>query len=469
MSKLGCVTKVSTIFLLWVAAAIALPAQTFTTLHSFDGTDGQYPEAPLVQGANGMLYGTTFEGGASNDGTVFTINRSGALTTLHSFDGTDGAQLIGGLVQGTDGNFYGTTFEGGSSTNCRGGCGTIFKITPSGTLTTVHNFAGYPTDGSNSQAALIQAADGNFYGTTSGGGTNGFGAIFKLTPGGTLTILYSFGFYTDGASPVGGLVQAANGNFYGTAYDGGADSDGTVFTITPGGAFTTLYTFSGTDGALPYAGLVQAASGLLYGTTEIGGTIGYGTIFTITPTGTLTTLHDFDNTDGATPESALVQAANGKFYGTTYYGGTIGYGTVYSITASGTLTTLHSLDNTDGAFPYTAVVQATNGKFYGSTFGGGAYTTCSLGCGTVFSLSVGLGPFVETNPAAGKVGRKIGILGTDLTGATSVTFNGTGATFKVHSPTLIVAEVPSGATTGTIEVQLPSGTLSSNMRFTVLP
>ena len=467
MNKSNWAMKACGIFLLWAATAIALPAQTFTSLHSFDGTDGQYPQAPLVQGANGSLYGTTYGGGANSDGTIFTIAPGGTVATLHTFDGTDGSLVIAGLVQATDGNFYGATFEGGSSDTCRGGCGTIFKITPSGTLTTLYSFDN-GTDGSFPQGALIQAADGNFYGTTSGGGTDGFGTVFTMTPGGALTTLHSFDFYTDGGSPVAGLVQATNGNFYGTAYDGGANSDGTVFMITPSGTFTVLHTFGGTDGALPYAGLVQATDGLLYGTTEEGGANGVGTVFTITPSGTLTTLHSFDNTDGATPVAALIQGTNGKAYGTTYYGGTSGYGTVFAITSSGALTTLHSFDNTDGAFPYAAVVQATNGKFYGTTFGGGANNTCSLGCGTVFSLSVGLGPFVETNPAAGKVGAKVGILGNDLTGATSVTFNGTSATFKVRSQSLILAEVPLGATSGTVQVQLPRGALSSNVPFFVL-
>ena len=382
------VTAFTVVFGFLTIVAPLLAASKEKVLHSFNGTGGQYPEAGLVQARDGKFYGTTYDGGASGDGTVFKITPSGRLTTLHSFDGTDGSLLIAGLVQAANGDFYGTTFEGGPSNTCRGGCGTIFKITPSGTLTTLHSFDS--SDGSNPQGALVQATDGKFYGTTSGGGDNGFGTVFKITPSGRLTTLHSFDFYMDGASPVAGLVQARDGKFYGTTYDGGANGYGTVFKITPSGTLTTLHTFDGTDGSLPYAGLVQATNGKFYGTTEEGGANGYGTVFTITPSGTLTTLHSFDITDGATPVAALVQATNGNFYGTTYYGGTNGYGTVFKITQSGTLTTLYSFDITDGAYPYAAVVQATNGKFYGTTFIGGSSGACSGGCGTVFSLSAGL-------------------------------------------------------------------------------
>jgi uncharacterized repeat protein (TIGR03803 family) len=467
MDKLSWAKKSCGVCILWAMAAIGLPAQTFTTLHSFDVADGQYPQSALVQGANGQLYGTTYDGGASNDGTVFAITTSGTLTTLHSFDGTDGSLLISGLLQATDGNFYGATFEGGIGDYCRGGCGTLFKITPSGTLTTFHTFD--YTDGSNPQGNLIQAANGIFYGTTSGGGANGFGTVFEITIPGTLTTLHSFDFYTDGSSPIGGLIQAADGNFYGTTYDGAANGDGTVFEITPNGTLTTLHTFDGTDGTFPYAGLVQATNGEFYGTTEEGGANGLGTVFKITSSGALTTLHSFDTTDGATPVAALVQATNGQFFGTTYYGGIDGDGTAFVITPSGALTTLHNFDTTDGSAPYAAVVQSTNGKLYGTTFLGGSGSACAGGCGTVFSLSVGLGPFVEPQTTSGKVGTTVKILGTNLTGATSVSFDGTAAAFTVVSSSLISANIPVGATTGAIQVKTPGGTLKSNVVFRVLP
>ena len=478
--RLGAASAALTLVVVLVFGVVATPwaqAQTFKTLHSFDVTDGQYPEAGLVQGTNGDFYGTTYFGGTgtacfSGCGTVFKITPSGALTTLHSFDITDGSWIIAGLVQGTNGDFYGTTFEGGASDNCFDGCGTIFKITPSGTLTTLHSFNFY-TDGASPEAGLVQGTNGDFYGATEEGGANGYGTVFKITPSGTLTTLHSFDV-TDGANPLAGLVQATNGRFYGTTGGGGTSTAcfsgcGTVFKITPSGALTTLHSFDNTDGANPYAALVQATNGDFYGTTYFGGTgtacfSGCGTVFKITPSGALTTLHSFDNTDGANPYAALVQATNGDFYGTTGEGGANGYGTVFKITPSGTLTTLHTFAGypTDGGTPVAGLVQATNGKFYGTTFQGGAN-----GDGTVFSVSVGLGPFVETQPTSDKVGAVVKILGTDLIGTTSVTFNGTAATFAVVSSSEIKTAVPTGATTGTVKVTTPKGTLKSNVVFRV--
>ena len=403
------------LLLLCATTAIALPAQTFTTLHNFDGTDGKVPEAGLIQATNGTLYGTTGSGGANGDGTIFKIGPSGTLTTIYSFCPppnrcTDGAYPFAGLIQATDGSFYGTTSEGGANSH-----GTVFKISPSGTLATLHSFCSETgcADGQYPSAGLVQAIDGNSYGTTYSGGANGYGTVFKISPTGTLATLHSFDS-TDGYQPSGVLVQATNGNFYGT--------------------------------------------------TAYGGTSNFGTVFKITSNGTLTTLHSFDSTDGAEPSGVLVQAADGSFYGTTAYGGTSNFGTVFKITAGGTLTTLHSFGSGEGIVPYTGLVQDTNGTFYGTTVRGGADNH-----GTVFSLSVGLGPFVETQTTSGKVGAAVKILGTNLTGATSVSFNGTAATFTVVSGSLITTKVPAGATTGKVEVVTQSGTLSSNVNFRVIP
>src|ERR1019366_8343259 len=344
---------------------------------------------------------------------------------------------------------------------------------PAQTLTTLYTFCSQSgcTDGANPYAELVQATNGDLYGTTQGGGTNlGYGTVFKITPGGTLTTLYSFcsqSGCTDGAVPDAGLVQAANGNFYGTTYYGGTNKRGTVFKITPGGTLTTLYSFCSqtncTDGADPTAGLVQGTNGGLYGTAQEGGANGYGTVFKITPTGTLTTLHRFNGTDGATPYAGLVQAADGDFYGTTGGSGINNDGTVFRITPGGTLTTLYSFF-TDGQYPYAGLVQDTNGDFYGTTLKGGANDG-----GTVFRLSVGLGPFVKIRPPYGKVGAAIKILGTNLAGATSVSFNGTAAVFTVVSSSEITTTVPAGASSGAVQVVTPSGTLSSNASFSVVP
>ena len=463
-------------------------AQTFSTLHSFDGTDGADPIGGLVQATNGNLYGTTDLGGAGSAceygcGTVFKITPSGTLTTLHSFNVTDGENPWAGLVQATNGNLYGTTLLGGANSPYY--YGTVFKITPSGTLTTLYSFCSQSgcTDGDQPYGTLVLAINGDLYGTTHFGGANNYGTVFKITPSGTLTTLHSFGG-TDGAYPIGGLLQAINGDLYGTTAEGGANNNcapyngcGTIFKITPSGTLTTLYSFcpqSGcVDGDQPEGGMVQATNGTFYGTTALGGAnttcfggMGCGTVFKITPSGTLTTLYSFCSqsgcTDGETPWAGLVQATDGNLYGATPYGGANGYGTVFRITPSGALTTLHNFDFTDGSDTYAGPVQDTNGSLYGTTSGGGAN-----GDGTVFSLSVGLGPFVETQPTSGKVGTAVKILGTNLTGATSVTFNGTGAAFKVVSKSLITTTVPTGATTGTVEVTTPRGTLKSNVVFRV--
>jgi uncharacterized repeat protein (TIGR03803 family) len=461
------------LFVLWATTAVTLPAQTFKTLHSFDNTDGAFPWAALVQASDGNFYGTTQNGGdmacTSGCGTVFKISPSGRLTTFR-FDGTNGSQPFAGLVQAANGDFYGTTFSGGTDNgggNCPNNCGTVFKITPGGTLTTLHNF-NY-TGGAFPQSRLVLATDGNYYGTTIGGGNWDSGSVFKIAPSGTLTTLHIFTNGADGGNPIGGLVEAADGNFYGTTWTGGANNYGTVFKMTPSGTLTTLHSFDSTDGALPFAGLVQATDGDFYGTTEEGGTNSYGTVFKITAKGKLTTLHSFlGGTDGDTPISPLVLATDGNFYGTASYDGKYpNFGTVFKITPKGKLTTLHNFDSTDGSYPYAGLVQSTSGKYYGATFAGGSSSACRFACGTVFSLSVGLGPFVETVPTSGKVGAAVRILGTNLTGATSVTFNGTAAKFTVISKSEIKTNVPSGATTGTVEVKTTKNTLKSNVVFRV--
>jgi len=480
---LRCRISTSPVLLFCIATAISAPAQRFSILFNFDGgPDGSLPAGSLVQGLDGSLYGLTDSGGANcapyGCGTVFKISSGGNLTTIYNFcpsypNCSDGSLPIGGLVLASDRNFYGTTESGGS--NCMPGltCGTVFKITPEGALTTLHIFEG--GDGGFPQGALVQGTDGNLYGTTSGGGNtngcyNGCGTVFKITPQGAFTLLHSFDS-TDGAFPADSLVQATNGNFYGTAEGGGTRGGGTVFEITSNGILTTLHNFeSYPTPADPFAGLVQATDGNFYGTTWKGGPRGDGTAFKITTGGKLTTLHSFCShgcSDGAFPVAGLVQGTDGNFYGTASQGGIVyGDGAVFEISPDGTLTRLHDFDDTDGYEPL-GLVQSTNGNFYGITYGGGNLSCYPYGCGTIFSLSVGLGPFVETLPTSGKVGSKVTILGNRLTGATSVTFNGTVASFTVASPTEIETSVPTGATSGKVQVTTPSGTLTSNHVFRV--
>jgi uncharacterized repeat protein (TIGR03803 family) len=459
--------NVAALLALCAATVVASYGQTFTTLANFDGTNGAYPYfETLVQGRDGDLYGTTENGGNVLYGTVFKIATDGHLTQLHRFRGTDGFHPYAGLALTNAGDFYGTTKQGGKH-----GYGSIFKITPGGTLTTVYNFCSkaHCADGGAPVEALLQGSDGNLYGATGSGGSGYGGTLFKLTPSGTLTTLYSFP-YPGGPSA---LIEATDGSFCGTTEAGGDFEGGSVFKLTPSGELTTLYSFcyqaTCIDGASPYGALVQGADGNFYGTTNIGpgGFNGGGTVFQMTPDGTLTTLYNFSCSEGGcSPTAGLVLGTDGNLYGTAEQGGATFGGTIFQITPSGTLTTLHSFcaqsNCADGGYPYGGLVQATDGDFYGTTSEGGANND-----GTVFKLAMGLAPFVKTVPTAGKAGMAVTVLGTDLTGATSVTFNGTPAVFTVVKASEIATTVPAGAGTGVVTVVTPGGTLTSNVAFSM--
>ncbi len=479
--KFGCLT------LVFIAvAANSSPAQKYEKLANFNITE--CCASSFVQGLDGNFFTTGALEGANFDGTVFRMTPSGGFTLLYSFDFSDGSDPGGPLVLATDGNFYSTTRLGGTSSNCStDGCGTVFRVSPTGALTTLYAFCSQANcpDGAWPEG-LIQAPDGNFYGTTENGGANnnsvvcnynGCGTVFEITPSGTLTTLHSFcnlADCADGAEPAGTLVQAVDGNFYGVTYGGGAFEQGTAFKLTPNGKLTTLYSFCSkatcTDGYAPNGGIVLATDGNLYGTTYGGGAFKEGTVFKLTPNGKLTTLHSFHNTDGESPLAGLVQGTDGNLYGTTRLGGSLrgcqfaGCGTVFQITPTGTLTTLHRFlpaDGGDGADVFAGVMQATDGSFYGSTSSGG------YSIGIVYKLSVGLSPFVETVPTSGRVGTKVRILGNNLASATSISFNGTSGTFTIISGTYIETTVPADATTGTVEVTTSGGTLKSNVVFRV--
>ena len=466
-------SKVACIFTACMAMALTLSAQTFKRVYTFSGTNGQNPRS-VLQATDGSMYVTLPQGG-SGYGTIFKMAPTGKGTTLHTFCSqgtcTNGEPAYPmALMQATDGNLYGVSNGGGIS-----GQGSVFKIASNGALTKLYDFCskGYPTcpDGYSPYAALVQGTDGNFYGTAISGGASNCGTIFKITSKGALTTLHSFD-NSDGCNPSTALVQATDGNFYGTTFEGNS-----LFRMTPSGKLTTLYTFcslSGcADGINPAAALIQATDGNLYGTTSGVTSNYYGTIFKITLSGTLTTLYTFcsqtDCADGAYPRAPLVQGTDGNFYGTTT-GPAVG--TVFEMEPNGTLTTLYTFCTSpgclDGAFPESLILN-TSGTFYGTTIEGGGPSCSGFGCGTMFSVANGLGPFVETLLNSGKVGASITILGTNLTGATTVTFNGTPATFTLKSPYAIQAVVPAGATTGTIQVVTPGGTLSSKAPFQIKP
>jgi uncharacterized repeat protein (TIGR03803 family) len=473
--------------------AIAASAQTFTSVATFDGSNGAGPFVGLVQGVDGNFYGTTSGDGAFKRGTVYKVAGDGTISVVYNFCSlphcADGAAALSPLVLGADGNFYGTTSSGGANQNQPQG--TFFKLTPGGTLTTLYNFCSKPNcaDGSEPRGAIVLALDGNFYGETVGGGNStNLGTIFKITPTGSLTTVHTFCSETDcadGANPFAGLVQARDSSFYGTA-QGGTNGQGIVFRFTSTGQFKTLYTFCAVagcpDGSLPSGPLVVTTSGNIYGTAPGGGQGSHGsggTVFELTSTGTFNVVYSFCSAtncdDGSGPQSGLILGTDGRLYGSTVEGGFNGIGTAFRINAADAFTRLHSFDASDGAYPISALVESTDGTFYGDTSNGGPEDRANcggsapFGCGTVFRLSLGLKPFIRTAQPSGTVGDSIIILGNGLTGSSSVTFNGTTAAFSVVSDTEITASVPTGATSGTIKVLTPSTTLTSTVAFHVLP
>ena len=366
---------------LFVGATRSARAQTESVLYTFTGpTDGAYSVAGLVRDTQGNLYGTTYQGGGTGCnnlgcGTVFELTPSGTLKVLYTFNGkADGATPLSGLILDKAGNLYGTTGYGGTS-----GDGTVFEITAAGNHKVLHSFTGI--DGAVPSAGLLRDGAGNLYGTTQYGGAN-YGTVFKIAPTGAETVLYSFTGGVDGGAPLGSLVLW-NGNLYGTTADGGAFGQGTVFEVTKKGAEKVLYSFSGgADGGGPFAGLVLDSVGSLYGTTLGGGGSGSGTVFEVTQTGAETVLYSFTGgADGGSPVARLVRDAKGNLYGTTTTGGASFNGTVFELSATGMETVLHSFTRgSDGAHPESGLLRA-GGSLYGTTFYGGPNDR-----GTVFKV-----------------------------------------------------------------------------------
>jgi len=359
--------------------------------------DGSGPTS-LIQGSDGNFYGTTANGGRFGQGTFFRVTPAGAETVLYSFVGGPGdGSNPEGVIQGSDGNFYGAT-SGGGNGQCQLGCGTAFKITPDGAETVLYFFTGMTDGGSPNE--LIQGADGNFYGTAAFGGVvsglcgqSGCGVVFRLTPAGEETVLYSFtGGATDGAVAAS-LIQGSDRNFYGVTAYGGSANAGTIFKVTVAGTETVLHAFAGgSDGAAPQTPLLQGHDGNFYGTTPLGGASSAGTLFKVTPAGAETVLHAFtaSTTDGAQPYTGVIQGTDGNLYGTTSAGGSTscvgGCGTVFKSTTAGAESVLYSFGPSPATAPQppqpSSLVQATDGNFYGTTTNGGQF-----GLGSFFKLT----------------------------------------------------------------------------------
>jgi uncharacterized repeat protein (TIGR03803 family) len=295
----------------------------------------------LITGTDGNFYGTT-PTTADGFGSVFKITPTGTLTTLYNLNVQNPADgcTPEGLTEGADGNFYGTTYTCGTY-----GVGNVFVVSPGGTETILHAFGSRSTDGANPKSSLIQDASGNFYGSTIAGGAYSFGTVFKLTTAGVETVLYSFGANSvDGLSPEN-LVLGTDGNLYGITPYGGAYGQGTVFAVTPTGAESVLYSFGAStkDGASPNSLLLGFVDGNFHGTTNAGGAYGDGSVFKMTPAGVETILYSFgaSTTDGQSP-SDLLQASDGNLYGTTYFGGNFAGGTLFKVTPTGTMTVLYA-------------------------------------------------------------------------------------------------------------------------------
>ncbi len=375
--------------------AVAIPpaqAQTFHVVHNFSGgTDGGDPMNGFI--VNGqILYGTATSGGTSNNGVAFKINaKTGVETVLHNFaGGADGATPEGSLVRDKAGHLYGTTTAGGAS-----GAGTVFEIT--GTKESVlYSFAG-GADGANPQAGLLLDAAGNLYGTTSQGGSSGNGTVFKLVPAKkktenwTESVLYSFGTGTDGSAPVGGVSLDAAGNLYGTTSAGGTAGYGTVFQLVPGTPWTEniLHNFeNGNDGSVPYAGLISDGAGNFYGAATQGGSAGGGTVFELTPSGENWTFNPLYSVPGSGISGTfrdLVLDSSGNLYATTHCDGENSAGTVYELSPAGeswNYTLLYTFTGgTDGLYSFSNLVLSA-GKLYGTTKYGGA-----SGNGVIFEVT----------------------------------------------------------------------------------
>ncbi len=452
----------------------------FSVLHDFTGTDGSNPNLPTWS-TDGNLYGTGYLGGSPactgyqyGCGVVYKMTPGGKETVLWNFKGfygNDGALPVGVLVQGYDGNFYGATRDGGNSANCGGGCGSVFKITPAGVLTILHNFTGYPGDGAYPYAGLTLGTDGNFYGVTSVGGTHNVGALFQVTPAGTETILYNFCVVsgcTDGFAPETPLVQHTNGKFYGNTIGNGgvfysldmglqpfarlvtwsAKVGKTVEILGQGFTGTTVVSFNGVHATFSVVSDTYLTATLPAGALT-------GTVAVTTPTGTLNSDRKFLVTPQITsiaPTTGIVGSS------VTITGVSLTQATKVTIGGKAATFTVNSDTKITAKVP----VGAKTGQKITITTPGGAATSA-----TTFTVVPSITGF---SPSSGPVGTLVKITGNTFTGTTSVTFGGVAATsFTVVKDTEVDATVPAGAVTGPIAVTTAGGTATSATNFTVTP
>ena len=431
-----------------------------TVIYSFASysSHGFNPYGNLVQGTDGYFYGTTNGGGINSEGTIYKITSSGSLTTLYSFNSSSGQYPTAGLAMGADGNFYGTTTSY---------IATMFRITPAGQFTTLYTSGTSGTGPISPYSNLTQAGDGNFYGMSQYGGISNQGTIFKLTSSGSLTVLYSLPAAYGSQNKMPGVIQGDDGNFYGVTPAGGSSNDGTVFKMTPSGSLTSLVIFNNTNGGLPDSALAQGSDGNFYGTTGNGGNYDDGVLFKMTSAGSITMLGTFQGQGGVqtgvSPQIApLVQASDGNFYGTATAGGTAGDGAIFKITPGGALTTLISFTGASGAnpgeTPFAGLIQASDGNFYGTTS-----TSGSNGGGTVYKMTPGY--------LVGSIGAGFNYQIVSTGSPTSYGASGLPTGLTVNTTTGLISGTPlaSGTSKVTVTASNAGGTATSGITIVVLP
>lgn len=436
-------------------ATASLHAQ-YTELYNFNWhAEGANPMNPMVlaQGQDGNLYGT-LQTQLSGSGSVFGWSiPSSTIAEIYGFTGPDGSTPQSGLTLGIDGSFYGTTELGGTLSK-----GSVFKISPTGVLTQLYSFSD-GTDGGYPWAPPVQGADGSIYGVTNAGTNQG--RVYKITSAGVFSVIAVAPSKTQAP-----LILGNDGNFYGTTPYGGTYNRGTVFKLTRTGVLTIIHSFVA---ELPAGPVMQGADGKLYGTTPWGGTNGQGTIYSMTLAGgAFKVLHNFLNTEASNSSSGLVQGSDKFLYGVAEAGGANGQGSLFKVNTAGTIfSVLYSFQTALGDTPMSTPVLHTNGIIYGTTNHGGPTLTAY---GTLYSYNAGLKPFASVVIIwSGKVGTHVGIIGQGFNTATGVKFGAGPATFTVLSDNYMIATPAAGATTGQVTVLEPSGNLVTPQTFKVIP
>jgi uncharacterized repeat protein (TIGR03803 family) len=470
LSIIAMLLSMLAVAVMFIGAAVPAPAQTPTTLHSFQQgqTDACEPEDNIVQGRDGHMYGVGVSCGTFGTGAVYRISTTGTESVVFNFPST-WSSCFSGLTLGSDGNFYGTCFTTPT------GNGSIFQLTPTGVFTDKHDFTNTNGD-TEPEYGPMQATDGNFYGVT---GDYPFtcGNVYKLTSAGVYTNLHTFSGSDCG--PASSLFQGSDGNLYGTLYACSINSGigaGCVYKISTAGVFKEIFGFSSSTGQNPCTGVIQAKNGNLYGATNQAAANNFGNIYKLTTAGVHTDLHDFNNTTDAScgdnvgrTNVNLLQVTDGSFYGVNGAYGPTGEGSIYKLTPANVFTAFLLPTNpaVDGAAPLATMIQHTNGLAYGTTpvGGQGAATV-----GTFFSVATGDAAFVNLEPTQKTelVGAHVGMFGQGFSSASVVKFGGVASTSVTRSgSTYLTAVVPVGAHTGTVTVTTGATTLTSPQTFKV--